>query len=301
MSDSLSIAACPANQRADALRVLHDDLPADQQAGLVYAVNATQRLGDGAFDGLFVATSLQGIVGAAWAQLTAGNTAVIWPPKLTNRTGVQLMKALAGFLSERSISLAQFLMSPATEISREILEAGELQKLARLAYLSVDCQSVAGQRPESCLTFRPSANDDPDRLGELLRRTYVGSQDCPQLDSVRNVADVITGYQAQGTYQPDRWFIVQQEDRDVGALILTVHEETGHWELVYMGLVPEVRGKGWGGDVLQFGMWQAKRGGAERLVLAVDEANQPALDMYEQAGFVAWDYRTVDARIEPRK
>jgi len=130
-----------------------------------------------------------------------------------------------------------------------------------------------------------------------LLRTYEESQDCPQLNGVRNSIDVLEGYREQGVFAPERWFFVQREDHDVGALILTDHPEGGNWELVYMGLVPEARGNGLGRQILDFAMWQAGLGGAERLVLAVDEANQYAREMYERAGFVAWDYRTVYARL----
>ena len=300
MSDQPSIAACPVGQRADALRALHSGLSPDQQAGLVHALQATRQQDEQAFEGLFIASTPAGIVGATWAQLAVGNTALIWPPDLNHPTSIDLMTALADFLSTRQVALAQFLVSPAVEVSRPLLDAGGFQKLAKLAYLNVDVHSLPDQRPVSRLTFEPDACADPDRFGELLQHTYVGSQDCPQLNGVRAAGDIIDGYRDQGTFLPERWFTVQQDDRDVGALILAVHEDTGNWELVYMGLVPAARGWGLGSEVLEFGMWQAKQGGAERLVLAVDESNQPALDMYQQAGFTAWDYRTVYARIAPK-
>jgi ribosomal protein S18 acetylase RimI-like enzyme len=297
MSAHLSIAACPTSQRAVALRVLHAGQPADQQAGLVQTLQATQPDDDQAFAGLFVASTPQGIVGATWAQLTAGNTAVVWPPDLTRSTSLGLMKALAEFLSARQVALAQFLVSPDAEVSDEVVQAGDFQKLAKLAYLHVELDSLTAARSSIRLVLQPNASADPDGFGELLQRTYVDSQDCPRLNGVRDPADILAGYREQGTFQAERWFTVQHDDRDIGALILTVHEDTGNWELVYMGLVPEARGAGLGREILEFGMWQAKQGGAERLVLAVDQSNQPALDMYQQAGFNAWDYRTVYARM----
>jgi hypothetical protein len=41
----------------------------------------------------------------------------------------------------------------------------------------------------------------------------------------------------------------------------------------------------------------ARRGGAERLVLAVDAGNEPALRGYAAAGFVAWDRRGVFLKL----
>ena len=75
------------------------------------------------------------------------------------------------------------------------------------------------------------------------------------------------------------------------------HRPAPHWELVYMGLVPSARGYGYGEQITRKAMWQARQGGAEKLVLAVDLANSPALAMYARAGFISWDRRQVFARL----
>ena len=108
---------------------------------------------------------------------------------------------------------------------------------------------------------------------------------------------MLQGYAAQGTFSPDRWFFARSEDQDVGALILTEHAEGENWELVYMGVTPSGRGNGFGWQIVQFALWQAGRADVQRLILAVDEANEHALAVYRKAGFVVWDRRTVFARI----
>ena len=298
MGNSYTIASCTAEKRADALRVLHAGLPPDQQMGLVHALQAVQDQGDSAFAGLLLATDAGEIIAATWAQLNAGQTAVVWLPDQTSSAALGLMEALAGFLEANQITLAQLLVGASGVVSAELLAAGEFQMLAKLAYLAADCCFFPTEQPTSQLQFQPDAGSDPHRLGELLLRTYEGSQDCPQLNGVRNTEDTLEGYREQGEFAPERWFFVQHEQQDVGALILTAHTDAGNWELVYMGLVPEARGNGFGQQILNFALWQAGLGGAERLVLAVDEANQYAREMYERAGFVAWDYRTVYARLQ---
>ncbi len=293
MNGNTTIACCTAVQRADALRVLHAGLPTDQQIGLVHALQAVRGQDDSVFKGLLVATTDDKIVAATWAQLSAGQTAVVWLPDASKPAAVGLMTVLAAFLDANDVTLTQFLVSADGSVSSELLTAGGFEKLAKLAYLTVDCRLFDTAPPDGQLVFQPDADADPLRLGELLQRTYEGSQDCPRLNGVRDSIDILEGYREQGTFAPECWFFVQREGVDVGALIL----DTGNWELVYMGLVPEARGTGWGRQILKFALWQAQQGGAERLVLAVDEANQYALEMYERAGFVAWDYRTVYARL----
>lgn len=299
MSGNFSISRCSASQRADALRVLHDGLPVSQQLGLVQSLQSAREQDDSIFDGLFAAKNANGVMCSTWAQLTPGRTAVAWLPNAGSPAASSLMDALTAYLDEHEIALAQFLASEDDVVASELLTHGDFQKLAKLAYLAVDQNLFPGEPPKTEAAFIPNAGQFPERLGELLLRTYEQSLDCPQLNGIRNADDTLEGYRHQGAFSADRWFFVQNEGRDVGALILTEHTEGGNWELVYMGLVPEERGHGLGREILSFAMWQAGIGGAERLVLAVDEQNVPALDTYHRAGFVAWDHRTVYARLRP--
>jgi ribosomal protein S18 acetylase RimI-like enzyme len=52
-----------------------------------------------------------------------------------------------------------------------------------------------------------------------------------------------------------------------------------------------------GRRVVDFALRQAVRAGGERLVLAVDAANAPALDVYQKGGLIEWERRTVFARF----
>ena len=301
MGSNFTIVSCTADQRADALRVLHAGLPSDQQMALVHALQTVDRQDPSTFAGLLVPKDASGeFVGACWVQLTAGQTAVVWLPPADCAAAADLMRAMSDFLDARRVVLAQFLASEESSVDTELLVVADFQKLARLAYLAIDKPLCPSKQPDGPLSFRPHAAEESQRLGELLQRTYEGSYDCPRLNGVRSPADVIEGYRQQGTFASERWFFVQRDGHDVGTLILTSHEDSGNWELVYMALVPAARGAGLGKQILEFAMWQAASAGAERLVLAVDEANPYALEMYQRAGFVAWDYRTVYARLRPQ-
>ena len=67
-----------------------------------------------------------------------------------------------------------------------------------------------------------------------------------------------------------------------------------------MGVIPDARGNGFGSQIVRFAIARAAEAGAERLVLAVDQKNTPALAMYRDAGFTHWDRRTVYARLKPQ-
>jgi len=294
MSDRFQITPCPVDRRPDALRLLHEGLDEDQQTTLVYALHEMANRPENAFEGLLVADDLAGVV---WVQLAPGSTAVIWRPATSSPAAVALLEAAADFLDLQEIALAQALANPESPSESDLLSAGGFQKLACLTYLTLDKDFFPSSQPASELLFQPHASDDPDRLGKLLLRTYEGTLDCPELNGVRQPADVLEGYAAQGTFSAERWFFVRLDDQDVGTLILTEHAGSENWELVYMGVTPSERGKGLGWQIMQFALWQAARGGAQRLVLAVDEANEHALAVYRRAGFVVWDRKTVFMRL----
>ena len=63
---------------------------------------------------------------------------------------------------------------------------------------------------------------------------------------MRQTADVIDGYKAVGEFRPDLWLFARHEGQDVGCLLLNLHPDVRHAEIVYVALVPEVRSRGWG-------------------------------------------------------
>jgi len=299
MSDRFQITRCPADRRPDALRLLHEGLDEDQQTALVYALHETAKHQEDAFSGLLVAEASQGGggQGVVWVQLTRGNTAVLWRPAISGSAAKALLESAADFLDEQEIALAQVLANPENPSESDLLSAGGFQKLACLAYLTLDKDFFPSAQPTSELQFQSHASDDLDRLGKLLLRTYEETQDCPELNGVRQPAEVLEGYAAQGLFSAERWFFVRLDEQDVGVLLLTEHVGSENWELAYMGVTPTGRGKGLGWQIVQFALWQAACGGAQRLVLAVDEANEPALAVYRRAGFVVWDRKAAFIRI----
>jgi len=306
MADQYSITICPAEKRAEAIRLLHEGLAPDQQTGLVQALEVIQEAGLPDFPGLLIASRDENsldekIEAAAWIQPTPGKTAVLWPPSPQSPASPALMQAIAGHLDQQDVPLAQILVSPDTPVDPDLFAVGQFHKLADLAYLLADSSYLPPQVPGTDLQFVPQANDQLERLGKLLIQTYQDSLDCPVLNGVRNESDVLQGYAAQGNATSGHWyFVCDQQRHDIGTLILTEHGNGEQWELVYMGLIPAARGQGFGRQIVQHALWQANQGGAQRLVLAVDQANPYALDMYHQAGFISWDRRTVYARLQPQ-
>ena len=302
-SASSEIIACPLNRRVEALSLVLCDIAPSQRpeiaATLLESNPGAVELAGG---GLFVAMRGQQLCGAAWGQRQPGNTAVFWPPQLipdeTQQSAVQLASTVAAELDRVGIAMTQVLLPPGDADHVEVISAVGFRHLADLLYLSWEAGQNAAQPDKNrVLDFLPFDPSQPDRLSELVERTYEGSHDCAALNGTRDMNDVIAGYRATGVVRAENWLIAQRDGQDVGVLILADHPEARHWELVYMGLVPEARGCGLGRQITQHAQRMVECAKVERIVLAVDAANEPALRMYRTAGFQSWDQRSVYVRF----
>ena len=136
-----------------------------------------------------------------------------------------------------------------------------------------------------------------NRLAEIVQRTYVGTLDCPQLDGVPPIEEILEGYRAVGQFNSAHWLLVRRDGRDVGCLLLAEHAQGTWGELVYMGLISGVRGHGWGLDVVRHAQWLLR---AAALLNAWSWPSTPrtraAIAMYAAAGFETWDRRSAWAR-----
>jgi ribosomal protein S18 acetylase RimI-like enzyme len=175
----------------------------------------------------------------------------------------------------------------------EILRQARFSHIADLLYLVSVAEQFPSSAPTTELTFQSLEDGDSRRLEYIVERTYIDSFDCPALDGARSITDVLEGYRAAGRLRPELWLVVRLNHVDVGCILLADHHPAPVWELVYMGVTPQLRGRGLGLEITRYAQWLAARESVERLVLAVDAANEPAIAMYAAAGFIAWDRRSV--------
>ena len=259
------------------------------------------------------------VIAAQIGQVLPGRAAVVWPPQFAETceairrgvTAASLGREMATALKRGGAKVAQALVVADDPESASWLAVGGLSYAADLLYLCADVdaefsgnskhphpgplpEGEGGEKGEALpfelAAFRP---DDTQRLVDVIQRTYEGTLDCPKIDGLRETADVIVGYQAVGVYRPDLWFFVREENRDVGCLLINVHPDVRHAEIVYLAVVPEVRGRGWGLRLALQAIEVARASRCERAVLAVDAANLPALALYRAAGFQTFDTRGI--------
>lgn len=161
------------------------------------------------------------------------------------------------------------------------LKARDAQKLAP-AHGSTGWP--AGVEVIRCSDLPPSEVDE--LLGEALEITYIDTLDCPELSGLRSKADVIDSHQSIGQYDPALWWLVMQERRPRGCMLLSACPDQRATELVYLGLAPSLRSVGIGKRLLGMGMQAVRRVHPTwGMTCAVDERNEPALRLYQGLGF----------------
>jgi len=299
-ADPPKVVRCPPELVPEALSLVLTEVPPSLRGEI--AASVIDAAADVFSEPLFITTRGGELCAAAWGQRQPGNIAVFWPPRYVaidvDDTTCRLVDAVVLDLDGLGVELTQVLVNSSESRLVPILNQAGFRRLAELLYMTCEAPRFPRERHTTGELSYVAYNDSQRAiLVQLIERSYDGTLDCVGLNGIRDVDNVVTGYQATGSYRTENWLIVRAGGTDVGILLLADHPNAGHWELMYMGLVPEARGHGWGRQIAQHAQWLARRAGVERIVLAVDSGNEPALRMYRGTGFELWDRRTVYVRF----
>jgi mycothiol synthase len=279
-----------------AFRLIFQYLPAQQCEHR--CANALHLLERGELDpqGLFVIRGPAGLYGALLCTPVPGRTALLWPPGVMGDqprgTEDALLRHACAWLRQGGVKLVQTLLAPEEVFLAASLERNGFAAVTRLWYmrhelsLPVECLDIPSR-----LDYQPFADDALFR--QTLLRTYEGTLDCPEVNGVRSIEEVLEGHRAQGTFDPERWWLVRAEERPVGVLMMAEMPESGAWEVVYMGVTPEDRQRGFGREMLLHALCEARAAAAPAVTLSVDARNWPAWRLYRSLGFEPYDQRIV--------
>lgn len=241
----------------------------------------------------------------AWAVmpvLNPGRTLLLLAPRIPRRTedttAAQslIAKVRAEHPSANSAQMIQVLIDSDDQHSQSAWEEIGFETMAELIYLNAAVRDVPDEKPLPndlhWLTYS-------EKTAELFMRTvatsYEKSLDCPQLTGRRDIQDVIASHKASGEFNPDTWFLLARGNQPLGVALLSRTHGDDSMELVYLGLVPEARGQGIGDLLLRRSLRVARDAHCDRLVLAVDGQNLPALRLYRRHGM--WQVTTRLAMI----
>lgn len=259
----------------------------------------------GPLDALIVAIDADEVVAAAWGQPSPGRAAALWPPEWlgprpedASTVEAKLIIAVNALCDAAAVPMTQALFEIGDDPRIPALESVGYEPIATLDYLgrSIGTVPPAVLAAKSPLAYAPYDASQRERLKRLLRQTYIDSLDCPGLDELRDLDDVLVGYGTTGRHDPGHWLFVQAGGEDVGVLLLAEHPDADQAELVYMGITPAARGNGYGALIVDHAVTIARQMGVDHLMVAVDRANAPARRVYDRADFAAWARRYVYVR-----
>ncbi len=292
------------DRRAAALMVLYSRLPPGERESKFAVALDAWRQGVLLLDDLWVARCGDADIGAILAVRQPGSTALLWPPEVIDIDGDGagqiadlLIRAAGCGLDEQGVLFTQVLLEPGDIVNRELMTRNGFPQRAELLLLERDFIEPLPTMPVVPWEVVPFQESERARFASIIERTYQETRDCPSLSGVRSGGEALVAHRASGVFEPARWSVFQQAGRDVGALLLADHPDRNQWEVVYLGVLPELRGRGFGRAMLTFGLHQARAAGRSGMFLAVDAANSYAVSIYKTLGFQGDFRRVVHLRL----
>ncbi len=228
---------------------------------------------------------------ACAAVITPGRTALLYlpPDRVARRHPAsyqQMLRTARDMLWPRPVILTQALVPTGSPNTEQVLTRAEFRFLAELVYQERRVDAAPGTaRIRDDLTFVTYAEATHALFIEALERSYEDSLDCPALTGLRATEDVLATHRAAGRHDPALWCVACAGDAPMGVLLLSQVLRRPALEVVYMGVVSSARGQGIGHALLARAVGECAARHMSAITLAVDDANHPALRMYQQWGF----------------
>lgn len=230
-----------------------------------------------------------------------GNTAMLFVGQSSGWRDTSVMVSLVRACCETlgggsdGTRVVQSLVDPGQVIEGQVLSRAGLERLAKLIYMQrvIEPGDHRMPRPTSlggCVSPRVVTYSDATHadFARAIQASYVDTLDCPGLVGLRHIDHIIAGHQATGRFNPLNWLAYfDEQDQPIATLLLAPVAQGGGFELVYLGVAKPYRSKAIGKTLLNYAISESARQGVGRLYLAVDDRNDPAVRLYQSAGFRA--------------
>jgi mycothiol synthase len=302
MPPSFTVEPARPEELAAALRLVFQSLPDDVRSSRVVSALDLVRQGEIDPAGITVARTKTTLLGAMVSVLLPGASGLVWPPGTIAgpaRTAIEdaLVRQACRRLRQGGAKVAQAILAPAeVPLAAPLLRNG-FRHVTALWYMRRELGAAAAGDDllpsQQDLHFQDYAHGDRALFPQTLLRTYEGTLDCPELNGVRDIEEILEGHRRQGKHDPALWWLLFQQGNPVGILLLTEMQEWESLDISYLGVVPEARGRGLGRVLTAKALAEARRARLSLLTLAVDSRNLPAQKTYLEVGFQPHEQREV--------
>ncbi len=190
------------------------------------------------------------------------------------------------------LSLVQSIPPEGAADDEAVLVDAGFRLLAELQYMRRDLtgRPVSPVPPREEVTVETFGEYSQEELASVIRATYTDSLDCPGLAELREMDDVLEGHRATGIFNPSTWWLVRQEGRSAGCVLVN-ESVSGEAQMVYLGVVPAFRGRGLARWMTAAVSQVCQKEGLTAMTLAVDRRNTTAARAYRSAGLTACEER----------
>jgi len=244
---------------------------------------------------LWWAAAPAGPLAAVLAVYSPGNTAVLlFSTTATGRIApsalADLLGGLAAAILDEGQTLVQALLDTHAAEDAAAFERAGFFRLAELIFMRNNLRGGLRRREHA---EAPPAGMEllsySDATDALFRRgieaSYAGSLDCPALEGLRHIEDVLAGHKAAGIFRADLWTVAAIDGEPAGVLLMNQNAMHNTAEVVYMGVSQPFRGRGLGRLLLRRAAAMAAEDRFAALTLAVDAQNHYAHRLYLDEGF----------------
>jgi len=227
-----------------------------------------------------------------WAMLpvvSPGRTMLLlsppWLPKdLPSEAIAGVIEGACEIHARHGVQLAQLLIDPAELSLRHAYVEQGFTDLAELIYLQRDVRKVVPLPSlQPSLQLATYSGQTHHLFAQTIARSYEQSLDCPGLSGLRDMEDVVTGHKGV-EFDASIWYLLSVNQKPCGVLLLGTATHAKALELVYLGLVPEARGRGLADVLMNIALLSVLRRNRSELTLAVDSRNAPATRLYYRHG-----------------
>ena len=236
---------------------------------------------------LWIASANNRTLWALLPILSPGHTALLFiPSPRPEAVDVgPLVEAVCQSVTGRGALLAQVLLDPTDQPGRARFTELGFREMAELLYLhcGLGPDTTAVALPEN-FAWQTYTDQTHPLFERAILESYQQSLDCPGLNGLREIGDVIAGHKASGEFDPRFWFVLMEREEPRGVVLVSHVPRTDMAELVYLGLTPQVRGRGIGDLLMRHALLTLREMKLARLTLAVDAQNRPALQLYYRHG-----------------
>jgi ribosomal protein S18 acetylase RimI-like enzyme len=148
----------------------------------------------------------------------------------------------------------------------------------------MECPLDAAYEPPDALRFERVQRSELNRFLQYMKGFMSGSPDIVAsmiLDNIRDMPDEFL----DTWYGREHFYLAYKGESVMGMLDLGVKD----CRISNIGVAPEQRGKGYGREIMLFGLGVLKEEGCERAHLRVHIDNEVAIHLYETLGFSVTD------------